>query len=119
MSLELYLVPIDVYGDYPYGHTLLKCDKGGAIFERLKDAPNYPVPNNMTCFYSHENSNDTIGYGAVDKADAYSRPIVCYRVHSLKAALRRGSCSSPRNRAVRAYLSTLLAPDDLVVAIWA
>ena len=117
MSLGLYLVPVDIGGEWPYGHTLLECDRAGGIRDRLHVAPKYPVPKNMTCYYSHEHSNDTVTYGAVDLTDAYGDPIVCYRVDSLKAALNRPACRSEKNRAVRAYLSKF-PESDLVVAIW-
>lgn len=118
MSLDLALLPLDLDEPLNWGfaQSLLECDLGGTIYDRLKNVETSQLPMKRFHAYGVRKQGEII-YGDL-KYTPYGEPVRCVRVEQLlEIGEDEELLRSRRNRAVWAYLAQL-DPKQRVALLW-
>ena len=121
MGVDLRLLPFD--HDAPgltYSHTVLDCERCGALYDAIGDIATQHgenVPDGFSSYMSYDPACECSVYGPTPK-DAYDSPLITLRAYQL-LALRshEGVIGDWRNLAVWAYLGAL-PPETRVALFW-
>lgn len=116
MGVKLYLIPVDVEGPAPYGHTVLEVPNGGFWQERFEQLKRLDVPDNFACSLADSPDGERTEYGRLGKEDAYNNPIFCATAGDLCGVYgRTRTLFNARVAAAFSYLDMIPKKTKVVV----